>query len=272
MTVLVNGRPVQALVDSGAQSSVVDRGLAARLGLATTVLAPVIIAFGVSGAPRLGRTARLEAVLGGLTLRGLRPALFELAQIAAASGRPFDLILGQDVLRRLVAEFDFPGARLAFHAPAGFAPPPDARPVRVRSDGRALFAPITVEGAALEGVIDTGATSALALSAETASAAGLLADRPVDWAPAITFGGAARDRLIHVDNVGFAGQIFRNLPVHVYTPSGVVPLPSGLIGIEAFDRFRVFMDLGRGRLHLVPRPATPASLEPMFMERPANGQ
>jgi hypothetical protein len=110
------------------------------------VAAPVIIAFGVSGAPQLGRTAKMDVGIGGLTLKGLHAAVFDLASIAAASGRGFGLILGQDVLKQMVADFDFPGARLAFHAPEAFVPPPQARAVAVRSDGHELFAAVTVEG------------------------------------------------------------------------------------------------------------------------------
>ena len=251
----VNGQRVEALLDSGAQSSVIDQGLAARLGLSTTAIAPIIIAFGVSGAPRLGRTASLDVALGGLILKGLRAAVFELAPVAAASGRGFGMILGQDVLRLLIADLDFPGGRLAFHAPAAYAPPPEARAVPVRSTGRQLLVPVTVEGTALEALIDTGATAALALSVQTAEAAGLLAGRPVESAPAITFGGAARDRLVTVQTATLAGQTFRDLAVHIYTPGGAAPLPAGLVGVEAFARFRAIIDVGGGRLHLAPAAA-----------------
>jgi predicted aspartyl protease len=248
----VNGQRVEALLDSGAQSSVIDHGLAERLGLAASALAPVIIAFGVSGSPQLGRTAAMDVKLAGLTLGGLRAAVFQLAPIAAASGRSFGLILGQDVLKLLVADLDFPGLRLAFHAPGSFEPPPGSRAVRVRTTGRELFAPILVEGAALEAVIDTGSTAALALSAETAQAAGLLTGRRIGWAPSITFGGAGRDRVVRVDTLGFAGQVYRNVPVHIYARNGAAPLPPGLIGVEALDRFRAILEVGGGRLRLAP--------------------
>jgi predicted aspartyl protease len=246
----VNGAPVEVLLDSGAQSSVVDAGFAARLGLETSMLAPVILAFGVSGGPRLGRTAEMAVRLGDLTLQGLHAAVFDLASIAEASGRAFDLILGQDVLKRVVADLDFPGGRLAFRAPAAFAPPAEARAVPVRGNGRELFAPVTVETAALEAVIDTGATAPLALSAETAEAAGLLSGRRIAWAPSITFGGEGQDRVVRVQTIRFAGETYRDVPVHIYARNGAAPLPQGLIGVEALDRFRAILDVGRGRLHL----------------------
>ena len=247
----VMGLTIPALLDSGAQSSVIDRGLAARLGLTATALAPLIIAFGVSGAPQLGRTARLDVGLGGLTLQGLHAAVFDLAPITVASGRPFGLILGQDVLKAMIADIDFPGGRLALRASIGHAPPPGARAIPVRSNGRELLAPVTVEAATLEAVIDTGATVALALSADKARASGLLAGRRIDWMPSITFGGASQDRVVEVDSVSFAGETRRDVRVAIYTPSRAAPLPDALIGVDAFAHQRAILDVGGGRLHLV---------------------
>jgi predicted aspartyl protease len=250
--VLVGGAPVRALVDSGAQSSVIDRGLAQKLGLPTTTLAPVIVAFGLSGAPQLGRTARLDVGLGGLILKDLHAAVFDLAAVADASGRDFGLILGQDVLKQVVADLDFPAARLAFHNPRAYVPPEKARATPVRRSGGQLFAPVTVETTQFEAVIDTGASAVLALSAETARTAGLLSGRRIGTAPSVTFGGLSQDQVVLVDAVAFAGETYRNVPVHIYAPDRNIPLPSGLIGVEAFERFRTILDVGRGRLHLVP--------------------
>jgi predicted aspartyl protease len=247
----IGGERVEALLDSGAQSSVIDRGLAARLGLETSLIAPLVVAFGVSGAPRLGRTAQMDVRLGGLTLKGLHAAVFELAPVAAASGRGFGLILGQDVLKRVVADLDFPGARLAFHAPAAFAPPPEARAVHVRATGRELFVPVKVEDASAEALVDTGAAAPLALSMEAAETAGLLDGRPSGWAPSITFGGRARDRGVQVETASLLGRTWNGLAVHIYEPGAAAPLPSGLVGVAAFASFRTLLDVGRGRLHLI---------------------
>ncbi len=245
----LNGAPVHALVDSGAQSSVIDRGLAERLGLPADIVGPVIVAYGVSGGPQLGRAASLDLQFGNLTLHGLRAALFDLSAISSASGRLFQLILGQDALRALVADFDFPGDRLSLESPAAYSLPEGAQPATARLQGRELRVPVTVEGAPLEVVLDTGASAALSLSAEAAEAAGLLSGRPVVYAPSITFGGVGRDRLVRVEAFTFAGRTYADLPVQIYEPSGD-RVPSGLLGVGALEALRVVLDLGRGRLHL----------------------
>jgi len=252
VTASIGGTPVGVLLDSGAQSSVIDRGLVQRLGLKTSLFSPMVVGFGVSGSAQFGRAADLDVALGRLTLKGLRAAVFDVERISRATRRPFGLILGQDVLKVLVADIDFPAARLAFHAPESHVLPAASRPVAVRSKGRELIVPLTVEDRPIEAVLDTGASSALALSMETAQAAGLLSGRPVGWAPSVTFGGLGQDRVVTVETLAFAGETYRDVRVHIYDPDRRAPLPSGLLGVEAFDRFRVIIDVGRTGLHLAP--------------------
>jgi predicted aspartyl protease len=246
----LGGVPVQALVDSGAQSSVIDRGLARRLGLPIAAAGPVIVAFGVSGGAQLGRAATFSLQLGALSLQGLRAATLDLASVSRASGRTFSLVLGQDALHALVADFDFPHSRVAFHDPAAYRLPAGAAPVEVRMQGREMLVPVDVEGARLEVVLDTGASAALALSSETARAAGLLSGRPVGSAPSVTFGGLVQDRMIRVKAFTFAGRTRLDVPLQVYEPSGG-RAPGGLLGVEALKDLRMILDAGRGRLHLV---------------------
>jgi len=263
----INGTAARALLDSGAQSSVVDRGLAQRLALPVSPIAPVL-AFGVSGAPQVGRSAALDLQVGALRLEGLRAAQLELAPIAAASGRPFDLIIGQDVLRAVIADVDFPGGRLAFHAPDRHTPPPEAIASPARTEGRELLVPITIESRPLEVVLDTGASGALALSPTSAEAVGLLDGRRIGAAPSITFGGLSQDRVVRARTLGFAGTEFNDVRVHIYSPSQGARFPAGLLGVEVLEGFRVIIDLGRGRLHLVPGAPRPRPRRPRRRQPP----
>ncbi|HYD99040.1 MAG TPA: retropepsin-like aspartic protease, partial [Alphaproteobacteria bacterium] len=97
----VDGEPVRAVVDSGAQFTAVDAGLAARLELPETGALPMI-AFGVSGQPTITRTVRLDLTLPGVGVQDVRAAALELARLSAATGRAFSVLVGRDVLRRLV--------------------------------------------------------------------------------------------------------------------------------------------------------------------------
>ena len=258
------GEPVQVLLDSGAQSSVIDRGLAERLSLPVTALAPLIVAFGVTGGPQLSRAATVDLQLPGLALTGLRAAMFDIASLAEASGRSFQMILGQDVLKVLVADIDFLAGRMALRAARTYIPPASARPLPARFNGRELLLPGSIEGAALDLVLDTGAAALLALSEAAARAAGLLDGRPVEWTPAIGIGGFARDRLVRAGPVEIAGRAYGRVSVHIYASTRGSPVPRGLVGVQAFDATRLILDLPRGRL-LVVEPA-----ELILMKRSGN--
>jgi len=249
----VGGIPVRVVVDSGAQFSAIDRALADRLGLSKPIALPML-AYGVSGEPSLTHTVRLDLGLGPLAVRGMRAAVLNIATLSAATGREFSLLLGRDVLRELVVEADFPRRRAAFHSPGAYAPPPDARPVPLKLTGGAPMTPVRVEGSApFDVLVDTGATGTLALSAQAAQTTGLLAPgRPVSAAHSVSLGGLSLDRMVRAHTVQVAGLTLRGVDVQVYAPSARGPIPDGLLGTGLFRRFRIALDLGAGRLFLVP--------------------
>ena len=249
----VNGRPVRALVDSGAQASVVDRAFASSLGALSSMAVPML-AFGVSGRPQAGRAAVVDVRLGGLALPRLHVAALDLAPLAPlgdASDAPAALVIGQDVLRTVLLELDWPGGRLAFR-PLG-AIPPGAMPVAARRDGDELVVDVTVDGHAVSAVLDTGLSAALALSDELASAAGLLAPgRRVRTTRSVTLGGAAPGREVLADTLSFGGRTLHRAPVAIYARPSVSLIPRALLGSGALRRSRAFLDLHGGRLWLGP--------------------
>ncbi len=251
---VVNGEAVRALVDSGAQASVIDRDLAERLGLLRGVSVP-IIAVGVSGGPQTGRTARVDVRLGGLSLPGMPAAALDLSPLGAlrGSGPPVSLVVGQDVLRTVVLDLDLPHDRLALHPPATHAPPAELAAAPARTRGRELWTDVVVEGVALEVAVDTGLSSALALSEELARSTGLLAPgRPMRRTRSVTLGGASYGREVLADTLELGGRTLRHAPVSVYERGAASLIPPGLLGSGAFRRTRAVLDLGRGRLLLAP--------------------
>lgn len=246
----IEGQPFEALIDSGAQASVLDQAAAARLGARALVPVPVV-AFGVSGQPQMGRSASVAARLGDLTLTGLRTAVLDLAPLRQASGRAISLVLGMNALAELLLDLDTPRRRLALRDKRDL-PPAGAVPLTARLSGRALMTPVVVEGRSTEVILDTGASSVLSLSETVAREVGLLDGRPATATSTITFGGAAVHRTVIAREFAFAGSTFRDVEVSIYPPSGAPGLPSGLLGIGAFDRLRVFAAFGAGRLHVLP--------------------
>lgn len=258
----IGGEPILAVVDSGAQYTAVDAGLAERQQLPSATPVPMI-AFGVSGAPSVTRAVKLDVELGPVAVRGLRAATLNLRALSGLTSQPFSLLLGRDFLRDAVTEVDLPRGRVAFFDPESWRPPAEARAVTVRLENGGVMAEVKVENAApIEVMVDTGATGALALSEAAARAAGLLDGRPMRRAQSVTLGGVSQDGVVRARRVEFAGRVFENLEVQIYRPAANAPVPDGLLGLGVLDRFRFVMDLPGGRLFLIgperpPRPQEP---------------
>lgn len=249
LEVAVGGEPVVALLDSGAQYSVIDEAWAEARAL-PAVLAPPLVAYGVGGGPQLGRGASVDVTVGALTLSQLKLARLELGPIVKASGVDIPLILGQDVLAALVADIDFPRRRVALRRPASVVLPDGAVAAPTRKDGRALHARVLLEGAPLEVLVDTGASGALALTTATAEAAGL-AGRPARPGNSIVLGGVAEARVVTAESLSFAGERLEDVDVYIFPAPPIPGFPPGLLGVEALRSARAFLDCGQGRLHLL---------------------
>ena len=198
--------------------------------------------------------ARLDLALPGLEIHGLRAAALRLDRLRTATGRTFSLLLGRDVLKRLVLEADLPRRRIALRRPTDAPPPADAI-VAPLTLGRAGAPELTVvvDGAPVTATIDTGATGVLALSAASARRAGLLVPgRETIDAPSVSLGGVGFDRIVRVATLQAAGVTLRDAPVQIYDQEAAGPAPSGLLGVGFLKRFRVTLDLPAKRLILTP--------------------
>ena len=243
----VGGRRVAALVDSGAQFSVIDAALFADLGLAETFSMP-LIAYGVGGNPQLGRGATIDVAVGELRLSGLRAAILQLGPLASERGLGTPLILGQDVLRELVLDLDTVGRRLRLSRPEDHQAPTGLVPIEVRRADRGLSAAVTVEGAEIEAVVDTGASALLAVSRQAAEGAGLLNGRESRQGVSIVLGGATRADIVRARTVTFGDTLVEDAEVAIFADVAVPGFPRALLGMEAFAGRQVVMDIGRARL------------------------
>lgn len=252
--VTLAGRTVLALIDSGAQYSVIHRGLFARLPSAGRSLFDMpLVAYGVGGGAQMGRGTTLELGLPGLTVRGLRAAILDLGPLAAEDGLRTPLIIGQDVLGEAVLALDPARRHVRLVDRAAFVAPPDLAPAPVRRSGTALFAEVTVEGTELEAVVDTGASALLGLSREAAAGAGLLDGRPTATGVSLVLGGALESVSVEARTVTFADHLYREVEVGVFDQPPLPNFPGGLVGMAAFADRRAALDLGRGEL-LISRP------------------
>lgn len=251
VAVQLGGRSVVALIDSGAQYSVIDRALFARLpGAGRSLFDMPLVAYGVGGGAQVGRGTALDIELAGLRVAGLRAAILDLGPLASPRGLGTPLILGQDLLGEAVLALDPARRHSRLILREAFVRPADLAEAPVRRSGRALTAEVTVEGTPLEAVVDTGASSLLGLNRETAARVGLLDGRPQTTGVHLVLGGEARTAIIEARTVTFADHLYRGVPVGVFDQPPLPNFPGGLVGMEAFAGRRVAMDLGAGTLHV----------------------
>lgn len=247
----IGGFVVRAVVDTGAQFTAVDAALAERLSLSRTFTAP-LLAYGVSGQPRLTHTVSLDLALPGLSVAGVRAAALDLAAISAATGRDFQMLIGRDVLSRLVVDADFPRRRVRFLTPIAFKPARGALvlPLSMRAGPPTL--PVRIEDAPpLDLLLDTGASGWVALSEASARERGLLAPgRAVSRTHSVGLGGFSVDRLVRAERVAIGPILMQGVEVQVYAPAIHAPAPSGLIGVQFLQGFRAGLDLPGRRLVL----------------------
>ena len=245
------GRELTALVDSGAQYSVIDRRLVAELGLDRFFDMP-LIAYGVDGRAQMGRGVTLDLTVGAARIERLRAGILDLGPLSEEEGLGTPLILGQDLLMQAALEMDLRRRRLRLISEAQMGRSPAYRAMSVRRSGSALIAEVVVEGVRVEAVVDTGSSALLALSEGAAQSTGLLDGRPEQEGSSIVLGGVARARLIEARTVGLGDEMWRDVTVAVYADRALPNYPDALLGMEAFAGRDIILNLGDGQLHLAP--------------------
>ena len=249
--VMLGDRPIRALIDSGAQYSVIDRALLVEIGAPETFDMP-IVAYGVGGQAQVGKGVTLDVTVGATKIAHLRTAILGLGPLASQAGLGTPLILGQDVLGELMLDLDVERRRLRFlpgAAGVGTAGwPENVTAVDVRRNNGALKTIVTVEGATVDAVIDTGSSAIIALSRSTATAAGLLDDRERRDGSSIVLGGSMASTLVQARTMTFADQLYERAEAAVYADVALPGFPDALVGMAAFAGRRAVLDLGGGRM------------------------
>jgi predicted aspartyl protease len=239
----VAGREVLALIDTGAQYSAIDQSLYDAIGRPSGFEVP-LVAYGVGGGPQVGRGVRLDIELPGVRLAGVRTAILSLGPLAAAEGAGITLILGRDVLSTLVLDIDGADRRVRLHEPGALAVPTELAAIATRNGAGGMMASVTVEGAEIEAMVDTGASGLLSLSRSAANRAGLLDGRERRAGSTIVLGGALPVERVEARTVTVGDRLHRRAEVGVFPDVAAPGVPEALLGS------RVIIDLARNRLHV----------------------
>jgi predicted aspartyl protease len=163
----IQGTPVLALLDTGAERSVVTAGIVTRLGLLSDPRHGSLVS-GVGGAG-IGQN---DALVEHYVFAGYDPGVGHYAvinvPIDTGTALPFGGIIGGDILSDFDLDLDVPHDRLTVYrvhnCRGRFLPwsePYSAVPMATTWNSGRLVVPVTVDGVQLQAMLDTGAASSV---------------------------------------------------------------------------------------------------------------
>ena len=262
----VQGRQTPALLDSGAEMTILDRGFAQSLGLTLEGDLPAVGTGGVSTA-QLARGVTLQ--VGDLTLRDMTVGVIDMEIIGKQLGRPLPVVLGKDAFNALAIDIDLPRRQLVFHEAEGFVPPAGAVEVPLAQTPHGRAVEVCVEGG--EPVLfdfDTGNGGSLLIYPSYWQAQGLAENRPSSTVMSGAVGGVKESVIVSLKRFTFAGVEMADVPA-VLTPPGPSAVDGertrGNIGMSVLGRFRIISDFATDRLYLIADPVRMA--EPFAKDR-----
>lgn len=257
-----NARPMVFLLETGAGMTVIDEGAAGEMQLNVTGTLPVAGAGGNAMSMKLATASCLN--LGGIALPSLPIGVTSFSGLCSRVGRPFDGLLGYDVLSRYVVELDYANRVVNFHDPERF---------RYTGSGETL--PFTLECNALIHVVGTIVQAGLApmpgrfvIDTGAGGRAGLILSSPFVEEHGLPgqgqqvlasgyagrgLAGASKADIGRVEELQI-GHFSVKDPVTVFSrdKEGFLSWPgrAGIIGNEILRRFRVTIDYPKAQIIL----------------------
>lgn len=246
LDLILGGRPITAMLDTGASRTLVDPARAPaspgrRVTLESDVGGGKAVELGPLTLQILDRRVTLPAPLG-----------LDLGPLREQTGRPIELVIGQDVLRSLALRLD-PEAGAVSAAPSGASPVGDSWrrvPLRTGAGGR-LTLEITVEGRSARAVFDLGSSSPLMADRAQVQAWGLGAGRPTSTAAVWSPSGVGISETLSVLSLEVAGLRLANVPCEAFPSWTDADVPFN-VGAPVWMRFESVIDMGREQLWLRP--------------------
>lgn len=254
----VAGRDVWALLDTGAERSLIDTALAADAGLRIDAAQGSLRTSTGASIPKRRVSDVQIKIADQLDIQSPAVAGLDMAAMSEAMGRKVSFVLGADHLSQLAVKLDptkrtldlYPSG--ALRAPAGFPSVPlkGGYSVEVLVDGK----PVLVE-------LDLGASGALTLEPEAWARVGP-ANARVERGETLGVDGhprAADFGVLPVVNLG--ANRFANVRTKIMPWSG--DETEGAIGMDILDQLFIVLDAKAGTLWLArPQPATPSTSPP----------
>jgi len=254
--VAVDGHPIDMLLDTGAQKSLLGETAVQRLKLARDSRSVTSLT-GLSGS-----SAKPDARIGSLSIGGVMLSVDRLSVNSFGGTQRFEGILGLDILRDYDLDIDGPKRLLTLYRPrrCETAVPPWDEPAALISGFSTqtgwLKLPFKLDGVEGTGFLDTGASNTM-ITPRMAQRLGLTAqiladDRPINLH--VVAGNDTPTRVHWFDTI----QIGTMVSLHGYAyVLGMEPprlgnrdFGDGVIGVDVLGSHRVWVSIATGRLYL----------------------
>jgi predicted aspartyl protease len=243
----VNGHDVEALLDSAAETSLVDLAFARRIGL---VAADSAIAKG-SGARNLDVSIAKGVTLSaaGLTLRDQAIAISDLSDVGRRLlGHPLEMIFGRELFDAARLRIDIVGRELEVLDDR--VPPSGTRLALETVNGIEVF-PVLVEGERALAALDIGNGSNVLVGGRYAERRRFLDDgRPVSLETGGGLGGETQRTSFELRTLELAGRTLENVAASIDSGDSATELN---VGISVLRHFMVTTDFRAHALWLEPR-------------------
>lgn len=246
----INGHPVQALLDSAAETTLIDRKFAKSLQLSG---GSAVTGQG-SGAENFEASmikgVKLQAF--GLTLKDQTIAVLDLSDVGRRLlGHPLEVVLGREIFDAARLRIDIDGKRITVVGRSQNQTPPGVELGLVTENGIETI-PVRVEDhEVVRATFDLGNGSETLIGSKLADQMRLLSDgRPVKVGAGGGLGGELQRQVVTLRTLEIAGQRLTDLPAAIDTRPSASDVN---IGIDVLRHFLVTTDFAKHVVWLEPR-------------------
>lgn len=250
----INGHPVRALLDSAAESTLIDQKAAASLQVSggTHVTGQGSGAENFAAAEVKGVT--LEAF--GVTLKDQTVAVVDLSDVGRRLlGHPLDVVLGREIFDAARLRIDIDRKRITVIGRDSRQVPRGVELALVTEYGIETI-PVRVEDhEAVRATFDLGNGSEILIGSKLADQLHLLSDgRPSKLSAGGGLGGELQRKVVTLRTLEIAGQRLTDVPAAIDTRPSASDVN---IGISVLRHFLITTDFARHVVWLEPRVAGP---------------
>lgn len=241
----INGVATEALLDSGAELTIVDAQFAEEIGLMKTGSA---IARGTGGETEASFVEGVAIEAAGVLLENRTVAAIDLADVSARLiGSPVKLIVGRDLFDATRLMIDIDDGRIA---PIGRERKPRGVKLLMETHRGLLTMPVTIEGETVQADFDLGNGSEVLIGADFAAKAGLATPRRIVGQKAGGgLGGKVVRDLVVLSSLEIAGVGFRDVGAAIdRTPTAM----GANIGVKILRNFSITVDYSEHAIWLEP--------------------